>query len=202
MIRKISLQTVISILLFCTIAHAQNNNPELLKEPADWTFEKFNLPPVFASSFPFHGFEELRFSPGMFTKNAHDYFTYAFAASIDNKTAFTKTDLSNYLNLYFKGLCFGTARDRKLTVDTSKIKVILEPQETRKAEAGIYNAVLEVFGVFADGAPVTLNMEIKMLADKPASKVYLIFIASPNAVTDDVWKQLYKIRDSVKLPGH
>ena len=180
-------------LLFAVSSHAQTNNPELLKEPSTWTFEKFQLPPEFAPSFPYHGFEELRFSPGMFTKTAHDYFTYAFAAAIDNAPSFTKANLQDYLEQYFKGLCGKTARDRKLSIDTSLIKVI-----SLAGKKEHYKAVLHVFGVFADGAPVTLNMEIKLINNKPASKWLVVFIASPNPVTDGVWKQLYAIRDNFK----
>jgi hypothetical protein len=184
-----------SLLVLPKHSDAQNKDPELLKEPAGWTFEKFQLPPVFAPSFPFHGFEELRFSPGMFTKTAHDYFTYAFAASLDHTTTFTKADLARYLDLYFKGLCFATARDRKLTVDTSQIKVRVLGQNNK------YTAIANIFGVFADGAPVTLNMEIKVIPDTPASKTFLVFIASPNPATDEVWKQLHAISNSFMAGG-
>lgn len=183
---------LIAGLFIYTAALSQNKNPELLAGPVNWTFEKFALPPVFAPSFPYHGFEELRFSPGMFVKDSVDYFSYAFAASIDNKTTMTKADISNYLELYFKGLCFATARDRKLTVDTSKIKVSVQQQKD------LYYAVLNIFGVFADGAPVTLNMEIKVVASKASSKLRLVFLASPRPKTAGIWKKLYKIRETVK----
>lgn len=183
---------LIAGLFIYTVSLSQSKNPELLKEPANWAFEKFALPPVFAPSFPYHGFEELRFSPGMFVKDSVDYFSYAFAASVDNKTTMTKADISNYLDLYFKGLCFATARDRKLTVDTSKIKISVQQQK------GLYYAVLNIFGVFADGAPVTLNMEIKVITGKAPAKLRLVFLASPQPKTATIWKQLYKIRETVK----
>ena len=190
---KNSISLILFSLLFAVSSHAQTNNPALLKEPAGWTFEKFTLPPEFAPSFPFHGFEELRFSPGMFTKTAHDYFTYAFAASLDSVASFTKSNLQDYLEQYFKGLCGKTARDRKLSIDTSQVKVL-----SLDGANDHYKAVLHIFGVFADGAPVTLNMDIKLIRNKPALKVYIVFIASPNPVTDPGWKQLYGILDSFK----
>jgi hypothetical protein len=58
----------------------------------------------------------------------------------------------------------------------------------------IYNATVNAFGVFADGAPVKLNMEVKVLENTPAKKTYLIFIASPREKTDVVWKKLYEIQ--------
>ena len=150
--------------------------------------------PGFAPSFPYHGFEELRFSPGMFVKDSSDYFSYAFAASIDNKTTFTTSDVSNYLSLYFKGLCFATARDRKLIVDTSQIRVSVQQQQN------VYYAVLNIFGVFADGAPVTLHIEIKALTDKLNNRLYLVFIASPKPKSDPVWTTLHNIEDKFSIP--
>ena len=50
---------------------AQENKPEILMEPSTWEFEKFPLPPSFATAITYKGFEELRFAPGMFKKDAH-----------------------------------------------------------------------------------------------------------------------------------
>ena len=104
-------------------ARAQKEKPQLLKEPAGWAFERFALPPEFAPGIPYHGVEELRFSPGMFKKDSADYFTYAFVAQLDSTIYVSKEDIRNYLLLYFKGLCRSTASERKLVIDTFKITV-------------------------------------------------------------------------------
>jgi hypothetical protein len=84
-------------------------------------------------------------------------------------------------------------------IDTSKITVFVEKKKgTHNNE--IYNALLNVFGVFADAAPVKLNMEVKVLVNTAAKKTYLIFIASPHEKTDDVWKELYKIQKDFAIP--
>jgi len=190
-------------LLFTSLSiamNAQSPGPQLLKEPAGWTFERFNLPPVFAPNFPYSGAEELRFSPGMFNKDSTDYFTYAFVAQLNNRSTISKDDIRNYLLAYFKGLCSSTAKDRKLVVDTSKITVAVDKKPGVSGKEIIYNALLHVFGVFADGAEVRLNMEVKVLTDKSANQVYLIFITSPQAKSGVAWKQLYSIQENFKLP--
>jgi hypothetical protein len=194
--------TAACFFLLTSIAKAQqNNNPQLLKEPADWQFEKFSLPPNFAPAFPYKGFEELRFSPGMFDKNSPQYFTYAFAASLDGINTISENDIQNYLLEYFKGLCYTTAEGRKLSIDTSKITVSIEKKNNTAANENIYNASLNIFGVFADGAPVKLNMEIKVLSDAAASKTYLVFIASPLEKNNTAWQNLYKIQKEFVSPG-
>ncbi len=181
-------------------AHAQQATPQLLKEPATWQFERFTLPPSFAPGIPYKGAEELRFSPGMFNKDSADYFTYAFVAQLDNTTTISQDNIRNYLLSYFKGLCSGTANDRKLVVDASKIKVSLEKKKNTTGKEVIYNVLLDVFGVFTDGAPVKLNMEVKVLMNSAANKTYLIFIASPHAKTYESWHKLYKIQKDFTVP--
>ena len=186
----------ICLILFAFKGNAQNEKPELLKEPASWQFERFALPPVFAAGFPYSGVEELRFSPGMFHKDSSDYFSYAFVAQLNNTTAITQREIKNYLLLYFKGLCASTAKQRNLSIDTSQITVSIEEKSP-----AVYNATLKVFGVFADGALLTLNAEIKVLGSIPAKKTYLVFIASPQRKTHSVWQQLYKIQKGFVLPN-
>jgi hypothetical protein len=188
---------------FCFLLgiHAQSK-PQILSEPANWQFEQFPLAPSFAPTIPYKGLEELRFSPNMFTKDAVGYFTYAFAARLDNTKSVAQADIKNYLLVYFKGLCSSTARDRKLKpVDTSAISVSIERKKTAAGET-IYNVILHAFGVFADGAPVTLNMEVKVLNDLPHQSVYLLFIVCPQPKTDALWQELYKIQKEFVVPVH
>jgi len=85
-------------------------------------------------------------------------------------------------------------------VDTSKITVAIENKKGTADNEIIYNALLSVFGVFADGAPVQLNMEVKVLINITTQKTYLLFIASPHKKNDEVWKELYKIQQDFVMP--
>ena len=198
------MRKIIATLLFITsisfTAKSQDAKAEFLKEPSTWSFERFPLPPVFSPGFPYKGVEELRFSPGMFKKDSSDYFSYAFVARLDNITTIKLSEIKNYLLTYFKGLCGSTARERSLSIDTSQITVSIEKKNNVPPGVTIYNALLNVFGVFADGAPVTLNAEIKVLNNMNTKNSYLVFIASPHKKTDDIWQQLYKIQNGFIMP--
>jgi hypothetical protein len=184
-----------------TAANGQNTKPQLLKGPANWEFERFTLPPVFAPDFPYKGAEELRFSPGMFNKDSANYFTYAFVAQLDDITAISPNEIRDYLLKYYKGLCNSTAKDRKLVIDTTKITAAIEKKKGTAAKEIIYNGAVNLFGVFADGAPVKLNIEVKVLMDTAAKRTYLVIIASPLEKTDALWKKLYEIQREFKIPG-
>ena len=190
------------IMVFLTIAvQSQDTKPQLLTEPSNWAFERFELPPSFAPGIPYKGVEELRFSPGMFKKDTVTYFTYAFVAQLDNVTTISQQDISDYILKYFKGLCSTVAKDRKLVIDTAQISAAVEKKKGGAASEVIYNASVNVFGVFADGAPVKLNMEVKVLTNAIANKIYLIFIASPREKTDAVWMKLYEIQNKFTIPN-
>ena len=196
---KKTIAIVFCAILISNALFAQNQTAQLLKQPANWQFERFALPPEFAPNIPYKGVEELRFSPGMFVKDSSNYFTYAFVAELDNINSISQDDIKNYLLDYFKGLCGNTAKQRNLSIDTSKITVSVDKDESMAKDVH-YNATLGIFGVFADGAPVRLNMEIKVMNDKARSKIYLVFIASPLNKTDKVWVTLHSIQNNFTTP--
>jgi hypothetical protein len=185
---------VLSFLFSISIgANSQENKPQILKGPSNWEFERFPLPPSFAPQITYKGFEELRFSPGMFNKDSVSYFTYAFVAQLDTITTLKEKEIKNYLEYYFKGLCGSTARDRKLSIDTTKISATVKRQRL----ADRYEATVNLFGVFTDGAPVILNMAILVTNDRVDKKTRIIFLASPQGTNEPIWKELYDIRRNV-----
>ena len=185
----------LSFIAFALTANSQENKPEILKGPANWEFERFSLPPSFAPQITYKGFEELRFAPGMFNKDTSTYFTYAFVAQLDTLVNIREKEIRNYLEYYFKGLCGSTVRERKLTIDSTKISARVT--KTRERVPGMYNATVNVFGVFADGAPVTLNMAIHVANYPIDKKTRIIFLASPQGYNEPIWKDLYDIRRNV-----
>ena len=191
--------TALFLLVASLTVKAQNTKAEFLKEPSTWEFERFALPPSFSSDFPYKGVEELRFSPGMFNKDSSGYFSYAFVAQLDNTSSMTQSEVKNYLLTYFKGLCASTAKQRNLSIDTSQVNVSIEKENKTSSNTAIYNAALNVFGVFADGAPVRLNAEVKTVNDLKARKTYLVFIASPKEKTNSIWQQLYTIQNAFSI---
>jgi len=194
---KSLLASFILCVAFLSSTKGQENKPQLLREPATWQFERFALPPVFAPTILYKGVEELRFAPGMFKKDSLDYFTYVFVAQIDNVIAISPADIRNYLLSYYRGLCSATAKDRKLSIDTAQINAVVIKNEDAPAKETVYNATVNLFGVFADGAPVKLNMEINVIGNAPARRTYLFFIASPRDKKEPLWNELYAIRKKV-----
>ena len=190
------------VLTGSVLSLAAQSGSAFLTAPASWQFEQFFLPPGFAPTVPYHGREELRFSPGWDKKDAKDYFTVIWGFRFDDTKSVSSADIRSFLQTYFRGLCSSTAKNRHLpAVDTSAITVAIE----KKPGAGktiIYNLSLHLFGVFADGDPVTLNGEIKQMEDAAHGKVYLLMVASPQPKTDPVWGELYKELREIGIPAN
>lgn len=192
---------LLAIRLPVLLAQAPEQKAQLLMKPATWKFERFPLPPSFAPAITYKGAEELRFAPGMFIKDSSLYFTYVFVVQLENVVSISQAEIREYLLNYYRGLCRVTAKDRKLVIDTTQINVTVEEQNNLPVNEKIYNASANVFGVFADGAPVNLNLEIKVLADSPGKRTYLYIIASPREKADPIWKTLLQLRKEFRLPG-
>ena len=196
-----NLVAIAAFVISTLITHAQEHKAQLLMQPANWEFERFPLPPAFAPSITYKGVEELRFAPGMFVKDSSLYFTYVFVVQLDDVVSISEAEIRDYLLNYYRGLCRVTAKDRKLVVDTTQITVSVKEQRNLPANEKIYDASADIFGVFADGAPVKLNLEIKALADSPGRRTYLYILASPREKSDPTWNTLLQLRGEFRLPG-
>jgi hypothetical protein len=189
-------------LIYSVLSGTAQSGPSLLTAPANWQFEQFSLPPQFAPAVSYHGREELRFSPGWDKKEATDYFTIIWGFRLDDTKSVSEADITKFLLTYFRGLCSSTARNRHLSsVDTSAISVSIQKKPTAD-QSHIYNITLHLFGVFADGSPVTLNAEMKVMEDGAHQKVYLLMIASPKGKADPVWQPLYKEQRELVIPSN
>lgn len=189
------------VLASATLTLSAQSKPLLLTAPATWRFEQFSLPPEFAPAVKYKGIEELRFAPGWGNKDAPDYFTLVFGIRFDNTRSVSQADIKGYLLTYFRELCSFTVTARKLpAIDTSAISVSIDEKPTTDKSL-IYNVSLHMFGVFTDGSPVTLNMEIKVMEDHPGQKVYLLMIASPQPKTNAVWQDMYKEQREFVMPA-
>jgi hypothetical protein len=56
-----------------------------------------------------------------------------------------------------------------------------------------YDATVNLFGVFTDGAPVKLNVEVGVVNNPATKKTFLFFLASPRDKKDPVWNDLHDI---------
>ncbi|MGB0521511.1 MAG: hypothetical protein ACPGJS_01055 [Flammeovirgaceae bacterium] len=181
---------------------AKKQLPKILKSPADWRYEYIPFPLDFAPNLTYKGFEELRFSPGMFDTLSASYFSYAFAIAMRNEQGqepiserfFNKKGIKEFLTEYFTGLGKTVAESRKITIDLTQIKV-----KVQKGKGDFdYFADVVFVDAFTNAKPVTLQLEIKGLT-KECDDFYWLALVSSQSKDQPIWKQLHEISKGVRI---
>jgi len=180
-------------------AQPKEKAPVLLKSPTDWKFERMDLPFDFAPGINYKGFEEIRFSPGMFDTTSDYYFTYVFAISISNTKQIGANEIKTFLNKYYRGLSMSAGKEKKLLPDTSLIKSNVMFLNKINATCYTYEASVIFFDTFTNGRKVILTMEIEIAQDFNSDGAYMIAIVSADNETEEIWNKLHDIRKAIDL---
>lgn len=185
-----------------TSAFAQRANatPTMLHGPADWRFERLPIPPGFARDITWTGYEEARFSPGMFDTKSATYFTYALSIYIDGTAVIQAKELKAFLDKYFKGLSTMVGKRKGMNPDPAVFNAEVSARKDEAEPAGKFAVKMPFFDTFTDGRQITLNMEIDVQPKVEAKKTQIILLISPQATDAAIWKQLREIRASVHTP--
>jgi hypothetical protein len=178
---------------------AQDNTATLLKGPADWRFEHIPIPPQFAPTIKYTGYEEARFAPGMFSNQSTNYFTYALVVSVDGTPELGAVELKNFLEEYYQGLSMMVGRRKQLTPDRKLMSAVVTAAKSPSGEGNQFEAKLPFFDSFTDGRKIVLNMEIRVVAKPASKKSFILLLISPRGPDGEVWKKLREIGGTVKF---
>ena len=180
-----------------SIAQRAQPAPTMLLGPADWRFERLPIPPEFARDIPWTGYEEARFSPGMFDTNSATHFTYALSICIDGTREIQAKELKDFFDKYFIGLSTMVGRGKGMQPDSAVFNAVVTPGD----KAGLFSAKVPYVDTFTDGRQITLNLEIEVRPKPgPNKKTQIILLISPQFADAEVWKQLHEIRAAAHVP--
>jgi len=178
------------------IAQRVQPAPTMLLGPADWRFERLPIPPGFARDIPWTGYEEARFSPGMFDTKSATHFTYALSICIDGTPEIQAKELKDFLDKYFKGLSTMVGRGKGMKPDPAVFNAVVTPRD----KASLFSAKVPYIDTFTDGRQILLNLEIDVRPQPKAKKTQILVLISPQPTAAEIWKQLREIRDAVHAP--
>ncbi len=190
-----SLQIKFSLLFFITVLSlfSQTSTDRILKYPEEWKFERIDFPLDYAKDITWKGFEELRFSPGMFDSSSEDYFKYYFCVSIEGDKSINKEELTNFLNSYYKGLCKAVNTKKKYVIDYNKIRA-----SVKSLSDSSYQASVIFFDSFTNGDQVILDMSLEI---QKRSNTTLILATVVSNEESDKLKFLHQNNLSNNLPN-
>ena len=153
-------------------------------------------PPGFAPDIQLTGFEEARFSPGMFDTSSPNYFTYVLALSLNGAPNLDSPALKDFLEKYYRGLSVGLARQKGLSPDPSQMIAEVAPAGKRRSTAKV-----TFFDSFTDGRKITLNIEARVVARPDVRKTGLVLLISPQPKNHAVWQTLRQIDGKIDFGG-
>jgi hypothetical protein len=167
--------------------------------PEGWKQETIPFPLEFAPDLPYHGVEELRFSPGMFKPDQGGYWSYAFVWWLDGRLAVDASGLSSSLRSYFAGLCTSVAQEKGQTLDAAIFSASLHAvaDAPRKLDhvVAAFAGTVDSYDPFATGKPIVLNVEAWVWDCDRSGKRAVLVLASPKPESAPIWGALHKRRD-------
>ena len=175
---------MLSLILLSLVAAPPENQ---LKSPKDWTSESIQLPPSFAPTLSFQGWEQVKFSPQMFDPSSERFFSYVVCFEIDNKKTMTRQALAEQLLIYYRGLAHTVSRGK---ITTTKFRwEWMEREKSLSVERGR----LHWTEPFRTNKPQTLFIESNWWTHK--DQLHIFLCVSSADWKHDVWKDLRRIRD-------
>lgn len=192
-----TLFALIALLITVPAVWGETGDPFVFNAPKEWRSERIPFPLDFAPELDYQGFEELRFAPGMFNDKSDSYFSYVFFWWIDGKSKINAERLEADLVNYFKGLCSAVGKQRKLTLDLTKVRAKVAKQADKPSSTTQhFTGVVDTFDPFTDGKPLTLNFEISERHCEQAGRLSVFFIASPQQPQGKLWETMRAMRDT------
>lgn len=127
--------------------------PPICEAAPRWRPERIPLPPAFAPSLP-SGSELLWFAPGMFDRDADDYFSYVFELALEDPPPTEPAEMRSLLHAYYVGLMTAVAEGAGRTAGDVQVEVV-------SAKPGQYIATIDMTDEFNEGLPVSVELALE-----------------------------------------
>ena len=167
-----------------------------METPKGWRTETLSLPTGFAKDMNLTGFEEVRFTPGMFRPDAEDFFTYCFVFCLPDQASPNPKVLTEELLKYYRGLAVAVTRRSGIDVKSASFTLKITPVKESKTKS---RAVMTWIEPFATRKPQTLNLEIESVLDNSVKGCLLKIAVSPKPRDGNVWKPMRKLLKAAKV---
>lgn len=190
---------IISLLISCNSAPKVKPNPKIAEVyefpvPEKWTTEKFPLPPSFAPSITYDGFEDIRFAPGWANPQSNEYWSYTFLWWVNGEKHVNDTILQNQMAAYFTGLVAANTKGKVITNKLIPAKTIIKQIAAAPGDAATFKGSITMQDYMdVKLSPLTLNCIVhKKICNGHTA---LLFLLSPKSETDSVWHALNKLNE-------
>lgn len=188
-----SIKLIICLLLHSIIIIGQEKSPlEVLKTDSTWIKEIIEFPLGFAQEIKFEGFEELRFPPGWSKEESPNFWSYAWAWSLNDVERLTAHEMEQNIQFYFDGL-MGLSLRKQNGVNIQLTNVIFIKKE-KTSGSNEYIGKVKTFDTRYTNKPMTLHVLVEQNYCAQKKRSIILFRFSPKAFGNDVWGLLKKVK--------
>lgn len=184
--KRISLSIVFVFCFLFGVAQI-NKSENLLEVDSLWAKEVFEFPIHFAPEVNYKGFEEAYFPKEWSNQDSIEYWSYAFAWSIEGNIEVKESTLEHDLQLYFDGLMTVVNKGQNFKVPESIALFLKDGENSFKGKIRLYNA-------FHTKDMMTLNVSANSYKCLEKDKTLLLFRFSPSDFDTDIWETLEAIK--------
>ena len=168
--------------------------------PAGWKSETIPFPLGFAPTLPYAGFEELRFTPGMFKAGSDEMWSYAFVWWLNGDVAFDAATLNADLAAYFGGLSLAVEQREGFDPRDAAAVAKLASVDPAANGAARWKGAVSAYDAFVTHARVELNLEVRVFRCAARDRTVALFTVSPQPDDHAVWTRLAALRDAFRCP--
>jgi hypothetical protein len=182
------------------LSHA--SDPFSYVVPGSWTTDpRYMFPLPWWPKIPYHGFEDIYFSPDFDVTDSPEYHSFLFFLSLEGNRMMNAEQLQTDMREYFRGIAEERGRNFGFTPDLSKVSATYKEDSgsSRKfggAAAKAFDGTLTIYDTH--GKTIMLNSEV-LISTCGTSNNTMVFVGnSLEPRNGSMWKQIDEIRDTFK----
>ncbi|HEV8287084.1 MAG TPA: hypothetical protein VGQ09_22390 [Chitinophagaceae bacterium] len=167
--------------------------PYTLEIPKSWDVERFLIPIAFASTIPYNGIEDIRFTPGWGKKETNEYWTYAFLWFLDGRPKFNSKIIEKNLKAYYTGLT--NINIDKKQIDTTKltqVTVSIQKRSSYQGDLKTFEGTVSMID-YMTRKPIIVNLIVHIKFCEGQNKTFVFHEISPKPYTDLIWDDLNRL---------
>ncbi|MGD0618769.1 MAG: PDZ domain-containing protein [Bryobacteraceae bacterium] len=170
--------------------------------PGGWQVDaRYPFPLPWSPTIPYHGFEDLAFTPNFDDTASSEYHSYVFFWWLDRAPELTAGEIQSDMLMYFRGLAEQRGKNYGFTPDVSKVSANYaeDPAGARKlggAAAKSFRGEASIYDTH--GKVIPLNSEVVTALCPGSGHTVAFFGMSQEPRGQGIWVKLDAVRDGFR----
>jgi len=178
------------------------SDPFVYSVPGSWSTDpRYVFPLPWWPKIPYHGFEDVFFSPNFGQTDSPEYHSFLFFLWLEGAQMMSAEQLQSDAVAYFRGIAEERGRNYHFTPDLSKVSATYKEDSAASpafggAAARAFGGTLTIYDTH--GKVITLNSEVLISGCGTSDHTVLFFGQSLEPRDGEMWKLIDAIRDTFR----